>query len=245
MEKHQHDFKEEGLFLICSICGIKRMRLEQKTEGLLIGTKSDGKKCAVRTNRKSWLMPEDYIKLFDSLKGERAKRTLNTMIQTGARINEAQHIEKRDCDWDRNTIKLRITKTKARKVGEERGSPRTIPINSEFMKYLKKFFKDKPDNASIELLSTPAFNIALKKNLKDIGIQDYYMFSSHNIRKTHGNYLKILSANGMIACDAVEICLRLGHDMNTFLSSYGSSGVMTASDLLKAKSILGDLYTKK
>jgi len=40
----------------------------------------------------------------------------------------------------------------------------------------------------------------------------------------------------------MEICLRLGHDYNTFLSNYGSSGVMSNEDVQIAKQILGDLY---
>ena len=71
-------------------------------------------------------------------------------------------------------------------------SPRTIPINSKFIKRLKKHFKNN-GNEKIGILSTPAFNIALKKAIKKAGVVDYYMYSAHNIRKTHGNWLKILS----------------------------------------------------
>jgi len=104
--------------------------------------------------------------------------------------------------------------------------------------------KEEPDEKFVGLLSTCAFNIALKKALQEIGVKDYYMYSAHNIRKTHGNWLKILGNLGMIKCDAMEICLRLGHDYNTFLKDYGSSGVMDTKDVITAKKLLGDLYAK-
>lgn len=244
MEKHTHIWKEEGGHEVCS-CGKRRLKLKKISEDLLEGTTIEGKKYSVRTNRMAFFMPELYEKVYNNLMGEKAKRTIEILIQTGARINEVRNIEKRDCDFDRNTIKLRITKTKARKKGEERGKPRTIPINSEYIKQLKKFFRDKDLDASIDILSTPAFNLALKKALIKSGVQDYYMYSTHNIRKTHGNWLKALGNARMIDCDAMEICLRLGHDYNTFLSSYGSSSSIGSNDLIKIKKIFGDLYERK
>lgn len=244
-KNHLHQYQVKDNYEICSICGRQRLKLNKINDDLLQGKTSDGKKYSVRTNRMSFFMPQVYEKFYEEIKGERAKRTIEVLLQTGARINEARNIKKRDIDWDRNTIKLRVTKTKARKSGEERGKPRTIPINSEFIKKLKKFFKDQDDESSIDILSTPALNIAIKKTLKKMGVTDYYMYSAHNIRKTHGNWLKVLGNARMIDCDAMEICLRLGHDYNTFLSSYGSSNNMNSEDMIKAKQRLGDLYERK
>lgn len=39
----------------------------------------------------------------------------------------------------------------------------------------------------IKTLSTPAFNTALKKALKEIKHPEWYMYSAYSIRKTHGN----------------------------------------------------------
>lgn len=216
-----------------------------KHEDLLVGTRKDGKSYTVRKHRKNYFMPDMWLKLVEQLPTQKAKMTAKFMIQTGCRITEGTFVEDKDCDYDRNTIKLRVTKTKARKKGEERGVPRTIPINSEFMKELKKHFKALPPSAKIGLLSIPAMNIALKKAAKEIGMDDWYMFSTHNIRKTHGNWLKIMGNVGFMKIDASEICLRLGHDYNTFLSDYGSSGVMNTNDLMLIKKILGDLYARQ
>lgn len=244
--QHLHEYIRKGDYEVCS-CGKRKLILRQsKDEGRLLGKREDGQIYSVREHRMSWFMPDLWLKVMENLGSSRARRTAQVLIQTGARINEVRHIEKRDIDWDRNTIKLRITKTKAKKK-ERKGKPRTIPVSSQFAKQLKKFFKGSPDDRKINILSTSAFNLALKGALKKINDinNPYYMFSAHNIRKTHGNWLKELGKARLIDCDAMEICLRLGHSYDMFLSSYGSSSAMSSEDLTKAKKILGDLYTRK
>ena len=244
IKNHQHDYFKEDNYDICKVCGKKLLAFEEKKAGLLGGITKEGKTYSVRENRMAFFMPDTWEKTLIELKGDRAKLTAQTLIQTGARINEARHIRKDDIDFDRNNIKLIVTKTKAKK-GERKGKPRTIPINSEFIKELKKVMKDKKGEDYIPFLSTPGFNLALKKAMQKAGIKDYYMYSAHNIRKSHGNWLKILGNFGMMKIDAMEICLRLGHDYNTFLKDYGSSGVMTPEDMIRAKRILGDLYSSQ
>jgi integrase len=249
MDKHMHEYKEDGIYLICSVpgCENKKLKLSNSEENpdLLIGQKSNGMKYSVRKHRKAFFMPEVWLKVMDQLTSKRAKDTAEMLIQTGARINEIRYIEKRDFDWDRNTVRLRVTKTKARKKGEERGSPRTLPLNSDFIKKIKKDLKDAPDNQKLNFLSTCAFDIALHLACKRIGLPDWYMYSAHSIRKTHGNWLKVLGNAKVMNVDAMEICLRLGHDYNTFLKDYGSTGVMNEKDINQAKKILGDLYEVK
>ena len=213
-------------------------------EGLLQGTKSDGMKYSVREHRQEFLMPDVYLLFLNALTSPRAKLTSDTLIQLGCRINEGRHIEERDLDYERNTIKLRITKTKAKK-GETKGKPRTIPINSKFMKQLKKHFSTLPPGSMIGLLSTPAMNIAVKKALYKIKYPMPWMISVHNLRKTHGNWLKIMGDLRIMNVSATEICLRLGHDYGTFLRDYGSSSVMDNKDVLLVKQIMGDLYMQR
>jgi integrase len=212
-------------------------------EGLRYGVNSKGIKYAVREHRLIYFMPDIWLKFVGNLPSKRAKLTAEVLIQTGARINEARNIEERDIDYERNTIRLRITKTKARK-GETVGKPRTIPINSSFIKKLRKHFSLLPQGSKIGLLSTCGFNIAMKKALKPIHAE-WYMFSPHNIRKTHGNWLKIMGDLRMMDVGATEICLRLGHDYNTFLKDYGSSGVMDNKDIMIIREIFGDLYNRR
>lgn len=243
MGMHTHQFEKQENYKVCTICGLKRLRLfTTEEEGRLEGVRSDGVRYSVRKDRHSWFYPDVWKKVYENLKGGKAKLTAQVLIQTGARINEARHIEERDVDYERNTIRLRVTKTKARKIGEERGKPRTIPINSKFIKELKKHFRELPENSKINILTNTAFNQALKKAMRKAGVKEWYMYSCHNIRKTHGNWLKILKSMGMMKIEPDEICLRLGHDYNTYLRDYGSSSVLNPQDCLIAKEILGDLY---
>ncbi len=236
---HQHRWDEQGNYRICNVCGLKRLRLDAVNgEERSFGTRKDGKKYSVRDNRMAWFYPKTWDSVYKCLGSPRAKLTADVLIRTGSRINESRHVELRDCDFERNTIRLRITKTKAKK-GEEKGKPRTIPMDRKFMKRLKKDFDS---DGRLQLLSTPGFNIALHKACEKSGMKDHYNYSAHSIRKTHGNWLKILGNLGLMKVDATEICLRLGHDYNTFLKDYGSAGVLSNEDVLIAKKWMGDLY---
>lgn len=199
--------------------------------------RSNGMKLSIRSNRDRFFYPNEWMKFYDSLVYDRQKLTFDVLLNTGSRINEARHIKVGDIDFERNTIILRVTKVKARK-GEKNPRPRTISISTQFARRIKKEIESKNLNNedTLNLLSTPAANICLKKTLKDIKINDYYMFSIHNIRKTHGNWLKALGIEG------AEICLRLGHDYNTYLKAYGSPDIFSFKDLQDIRLILGDLY---
>lgn len=200
--------------------------------------KSNGLKYAVRSNRDRFFYPNEWMKFYDSLKQKRQRITFDLLMNTGARINEARNIKVGDIDFERNTIILRVTKVKARK-GEKNPRPRTISISPQFAKRLKKIIESRglKNDDYLGILSTMAANICLKKNLFKVGIKDNYMFSIHNIRKTHGNWLKALGVDGS------EICLRLGHDYNTFLKAYGSPDIFTFKDMQEIRMILGDIYT--
>ena len=76
----------------------------------------------------------------------------------------------------------------------------------------------------------------MMKRITKKHFKDWYMFSLHNIRKTHGNWLKALDI------PAEEICLRLGHDFNTYLKHYGSATIFDRKDKLIMIKILGDVY---
>lgn len=238
---HQHKWTVKGNYEVCEVCNKKKLALKEvPDQERSLGIKRDGKTYSVRDHRMAWFYPEVWEKVYLKLGSSRARLTADILIRTGARINEVRHIMLNDCDFERNTVRLRVTKTKAKK-GEKKGKPRTIPMDSKFLKSLKKHFGE---DGSLPLLSTPAFNLALHKACKDSGMEDHYNYSAHSIRKTHGNWLKVLGNLGLMKVDASEICLRLGHDYNTFLKDYGSSGVMSNKDVQIARKILGELYAR-
>lgn len=207
-------------------------------DGLKVGTQSNGKKYSVRDNRDRFFYPFEWNKFFAALKNNNQKATFDMLIQTGARINEANHVKVGDIDFERNTIILRVTKIKAKK-GEKNPKPRTLSVSSQYTKRLKKHCKGKSNDDYVLTLSQPALHICMKGCLKRIEIKDWYMFSLHNVRKTHGNYLKAMGI------EALEICQRLSHDFNTFLKSYGSPDIFNAEDKQEMRRILGDLYERR
>ena len=159
------------------------------------------------------------------------------MFNTGARFDEALHTRPIDFDFERNNLRLWKTKTKSKK-GEKVGKPRTISLSSSFSGRMKRFCKDKKPDEYLFKISQAGFNQLMKKKLNKLGIKDWTNFSSHNIRKTHGMYLKALGI------DLAEICTRLGHDYNTYIKHYGSADVFSEKDYVGIRDLMGDLYIR-
>ena len=210
------------------------LELEKVNEDLSVGKRKNGNKYSVRANRDRFFFPGEWMRFYDSLRKSQIL-TFDFLINTGARINEARHVKVSDIDFINKRVILRVTKVKAKK-GEKHPRPRTISFSTQFGKRLKKHIAEKSNDDYIGILSTPAANIAMKNHLTKIKIKDPYMFSIHNIRKTHGNWLKALGIDGS------EICTRLGHDYNTFLKSYGSPDIFSFEEKNQMRMILGDLY---
>ena len=184
----------------------------------------------VRHNRDRFFFPDEWMKFFDKLKRTQ-KYTFQFLINTGARINEARHVENYDMDLDRKRIVLRVTKVKAKKK-EKHSRPRNIPISSQFAKYLKK------NRDSNKVLSTPAANIAMKKALREAGIKDWKMFSIHNIRKTLETWLMAMGIDGL------AITSHMGHSVATAAGHYVSPDVFSWEEKSKIRMIIGDLYQR-
>ena len=214
----------------------KRLSLKPVCEGLQIGIKSDGKKYSVRDDRSRYFWPEEWNKFFGALKPI-TQPVFDALINSGGRIQEILNIKPKGFDWERNNLTLRVTKMKAA-MGERVGKPRTFQISSQFARRMKKYINENQigDDEKLFKMSKQAVYQLMKRTLKKIGIKDGYNFSLHNIRKTHGNYLKALEI------DSGEICYRLGHDLNTFIKHYGSANVFDRKDKVAMVKILGDVY---
>lgn len=214
----------------------KSLSLKPVCEGLQIGIKSNGKKYSVRDDRSRYFFPEEWELFFNALKKNK-QPIFDCLINTGARIEEALNIKPKNFDWDKNRLTLRVTKMKAAK-GERIGKPRTFTISSQFARRMRKYINDNKisDGEILFKVSKQAVHQMLKRTLKKIKIKDWYNFSLHNIRKTHGNYLKALEV------DSGEICYRLGHDLNTFIKHYGSANIFDRKDKTLMIKILGDVY---
>jgi len=228
-------------------------------EGIKEGIRKDGKKYSVRDDRSRFFYPFEWIKFFDSLT-KKQKFTFRFLINTGCRINEARHVKVGDIDLDNKRMIIRITKIKAKK-GEKNHKPRTIPISSQFTKYLRKVFRENDltneyylassnnpkkdemlENPKLfkgGILSNPASHIALKKTLKKIGIKDWKNFSIHNIRKSLETWFVGLNVDGM------KITAHIGHDLKTAAQHYVSADVFSFEEKKQMRLIIGDLYQER
>jgi integrase len=214
----------------------KHLTLTRVSDGIQVGVKSNGTKYTVRDDRSAYFFPERWQKFMENIKEEK-KPIFDVLINTGARIEEALNIKEDDFDWERNNLTLKVTKTKAKK-GETIGKKRTFIVSSQFARRMRRYINDSkiPKGQILFPISKQAVSQMFKRGLKKAEFKDWQQFSLHNIRKTHGNWLKALE----IPSD--EICLRLGHDHNTYLRHYGSASIFDRTDKLLMIKILGDVY---
>jgi len=181
------------------------------------------------------------VSIYKSSQGKE-RAIFEVAIGTGGRIDELLHIKPKDFDWDRINLTLRVTKRKAAKK-EKVGKPRTFSISSQLARKMRAHIKQnniRDDELMFKVSSQAVYQLMKRvlkkmvdKNNKQI---DWWNFSLHNIRKTHGNYLKAMEV------DSGEICYRLGHDLNTFIKHYGSANIFDRRDKLGMIRILGDVY---
>lgn len=190
----------------------------------------------VREYKDRYFFPDEWKAFYDCLK-EKQKLTFNFLINTGARINEIRNVAMKDVDYERNNIVFRWTKSR-NKDGSRR--MRTIPISSQFSKFLKSYEKKK--NLNLEncygILSTPAANISMKKSLQKAKIPDWKMFSVHTVRKTTEMFLLALGV------EATKVEKHMGHSLQVAMKYYVSPEIFSWEDKTMMRDIIGDLYQK-
>ena len=215
---------------------IIRLSLNPVFEGLKVGIRKNNIEYSVRDDRGRFFYPEEWFKFINAIKPD-YRILFESLIQTGGRIKEVLNIKPMDFDFQRNNITLRVTKIKAKKK-EKVGKPRTFPVSSQYCRKIRAFIKEYNHQDNEILFDIHKNNVwrMMRLGLVRAGFKDYWNFGLHNIRKTHGNYLKALEI------PAEEICLRLGHDFNTYLKHYGSPNIFNRQDKQNMIRILGDVY---
>jgi len=197
---------------------------------------SDGRSYTVRKDRNRYFYPDEWKKFSDALRPAKIP-VFDFLINTGARIDEALHIRPCDFDFDRKSVRLWKTKIKARK-GEKVGKPRTMSLSTAFINKARRYCKGIGNEDYIWMTSNQAVYQMLRRGLSK-AVKDPYNFGLHNIRKTHGMWLKAMNV------PAEEICLRLGHDYNTYLKHYGSADIFSDRDLKAIERFMDDLYARR
>jgi len=227
---------------------------QQEREDVSLKTKKNGVTMRVRNNRHRYFFPEEWDILYNNVR-DINKFIFDLLIISGARIEEALCLKRNNINIEQNYFTLYVTKIKAKKK-ETKPAPRNITFNLAFKKKLNKYINDNNigeydylflDNSKTyndikdikkeAKKKKSAVYQLFKRALERSSIQDPWNFSLHNIRKTHGMWLKAMNVK------AEEICLRLGHDYNTYLKHYGSADIFRNNQRIaiqnKFKGILG------
>ena len=184
-------------------------------------------KYKLKTDKKAFFYPEDFLKVME-LANPRQLYNIKCMINTGARINEIRHVQKQDLDKERFNITLWKTKVRA-KLGERRPSPRTIPVSSQFFKYINTNIN------KYKIYSTNNYDLVIKNLAKKANIKNFEDYSSHNIRKTFGTWMLALGVDGF------KLAQHLGHSADMLRTHYASPDIFNYHDKDIMRDILGDL----
>jgi len=190
----------------------------------------------IKENSKAFLYPQEWIKMMGLAKPKQ-EISLNILINTGARYNEAKHIKVEDIDFVRNNLILKVTKVRAKKK-ETKPTPRILPISSKFAKQLKKYIRiyKLESEDYFPMLQPAQLGVAIKNLARKVGRKDYRDFSPHNIRKTFECWLVALDIS------FIKIVKHLGHTMTVASNDYISSDIFNNQDRHEIRVILGDLY---
>jgi len=154
------------------------------------------------------------------------------MMLTGMRHFEAANIRPKDIDWKNKWIV--ILKAKG-----GRNNIRYAHLSSYSIKFIKNFIKE--NNISYDdtfkFPTRQGMRQYMHKVCKKNNISGWKDFSTHNLRKTHENYLLTLSK------DEIKIMRHMGHTSKTALSHYISGAfIKDKKQLDKIRTWLGDIF---
>lgn len=251
--KCNHDWIEKDNRSVCTKCGKSDLILKDtEHDGLKVGTKDNGNKYLVRTSRLRYFFPTEWEVFINTVSNQK-KIIFETLLITGARIEEAMMIKKSHINLDNKYLILYTTKRKAKKQ-EKRSKQREIILPKHYLAQLKFYIKDMKDtdyiflnnnkligldNVQIKAIARKrSYNIyqMFKRTINKTNIEDKWNFSLHNIRKTTGMWLKCMNVK------MEEICFRLGHNYNTYMEHYGSADRFSANDKIKIANKFSGIY---
>lgn len=198
-------------------------------------TRSNGRTYTKREDKMRFYFPDEWAVFYDMLKPKQ-KITFHFLINTGARINEVRNITVGDVDFERNSIIIRMTKSRnkdgTRKI-------RVIGVSTQFIKWLRALIKEhdlKPED-KFPILSTPGANLAMEAALEKIPeIKDRDNFSVHSVRKTTEVWLLSLDV------DSLKVTKHIGHTIAVAQKYYVSPDTFNYEDKKMMREIIGDLY---
>ena len=182
----------------------------------------------IKEDKYRFFYPAEFERMLDHL-NKNGKFTALCMINTGARIMEVRSfMDNPVFDKERKAITLLRTKIRAR-LKERTPRSRTLKVSTYFFNKLEKEYQ------THRILSTNAFNIALRKACQKAKIKNYNQFSTHNIRKTFATWMLSLGVDGF------RLAKYLGHTPNELARDYASEDVFIHKDKVIMERILRNL----
>jgi len=222
--------------------------------------KKNGVAYTVRHDRRRYFYPDEWDHFIKLIKDKEHRFFFLTAIHTGGRIMEILNLNYGDIDTERGTITFNVVKQrKARKDYTTGAKNRAFFVSSEFLREYKAFIRGKTikpqdyiflDNSKLPrdykrltneekrpfyASKLVSYSQMLKRYVKKAKIEDYYNFAPHNIRKTYGMFMRTFNI------EIAELCYRLGHDTDTYLTHYGSSLIFTDAERHKIAKIYGEV----
>ena len=237
-----------------------RLSLTPINNDLRIGMRNDGKKYTVRNDRRRYFFPNEWREFISTFTNKEHKFFMITLLMTGGRIMEVLNLKHEDIDIERGTVTFKVVKQrKAKKNFYAVGKSRGFFVPSNFIREYKSFTRGKTINPNeyvfLDNSKLPenydslendekkkyyyskviAYSNLIKRKIKKTSIKDWYNFSPHNFRKTFGMWMRTFIN------DSGELCYRMGHDIDTYVSHYGSSLIFTENERREIAKIFGEV----
>ena len=178
-------------------------------------------------NKKRFFYPDEFEAMCEKL-NKNQLFTAMVLINTGARISETAGIEMKHLSNERKSVILEHTKVRARR-GERVSEPRIIAVSDSFFRYLKDNLPKR------RILSTNAFNVAIKGACAEAKIDKPHQFSAHKFRKTFGTWMLALGVDGF------KLAQHLGHTPMELAKDYATNDIFSIKDKQIMRSILKNL----
>ena len=260
VQRHRHNFVEKDNYLVCD-CGKKVLKLNLvSNDKIRVGKRSNNSNYTVRNDRKKYFYPAEWLAFISTIKDKQHRFFFLASLHTGGRIMEVLNLRYEDIDIDRETVTFSVVKQrKANANYKIEGTSRSFFVASNFIKEYKSFVRgrtinlkeyiflnneDLPNNYSslynkdrIKYYESKkaSYSSLLKRKLEEAKIKDWHLFSPHNIRKTYGMWMRAFNV------EIAELCYRMGHDIDTFMTHYGSSLMFTTDEKRLIEEIMGDI----
>ncbi len=182
-----------------------------------------------KENRTRFFDPDEWEKFIYSCNNN-WRKYFWIMMLTGLRYNEAKHVQIKYIDWKNRWIT--IIKAKGNKQ-------RPVHLSSYAVKKLRSYISEEnlqPDS-TFNFPTLQGMRQYMQKRCKEQHIQGWEDLSSHNLRKTHENYLLALNK------DNIKVAAHMGHTQKTAMEHYISGAfIKDKKQLDKIRQWLGDIF---